>query len=123
MDLSNNISVPYHGSPIVKNRLRWEIWSNGVLHSYNSWTPLSVLKFSDERLKAPSGSVLYIAMLSLDGYEEQKMLKVHLDDVEKMEYHHLIVGQSQNTCVGIRLHTSQGIFNCCASGEVFKEEQ
>lgn len=120
---TDNISKVFAGLPDIKFRLRWEIWQNGVRSKWQSWSPSVVLKFSEERKKFKDNDDVYIVMQSLDGYIEQRMLKVKLRDVEKIEYHHLFSGRLGNIFSGIRVHTSKGIWNCCANGQVFEEAE
>jgi hypothetical protein len=111
------------GVPNVRFRLRWEIWVDGKRACYQSWGPLAVLKFSQEKPKfeGKNASVI-IRMLSLDGYIEQAMLRANLSDVEKIEYHHLIAA-GHNVFAGLRIHTfTKGVWHCCTNGQVFKDQ-
>jgi hypothetical protein len=60
-------------------------------------------------------------MQSLDGYVEQDVLKVKLQDVERIEYHHLLTSGLGNVFAGIRVVTTQGLWHCCTDGQVFEE--
>lgn len=109
------------GVPNVRCRLRWEIWVEGKRACYQSWGPLAVLKFSEERKKFPDSAAVLIRMMTLDGSVEQTMLKATLGNVEKIEYHHLIT-KGVNVFAGLKVHTfTQGVWHCCSNGEVFPE--
>ena len=113
--------IAFFNVPEELYRLRWEIWQNGARVKYQSWTPNAELKFSEQRLRFENADLI-IACMSLEIGIEQAMLKVKIQDVEKLEYLHLITAKKGNLCAGIKIHTfMQGIWNCCVNGDVFEE--
>ena len=111
----------FHWAPTPRFWLRWEIWENGSRVAFQSWSPYAVLSFSRERLKYGDNAEIMIRKMDLVDWTEQAMLKVLNKDLASLEYHHLISSKG-NLFVGLRLHTNQGVWNCCVDGTVFRDE-